>query len=286
MAIDLPDVSDNDVRAVVAQINSQGFGLIPKYIDDRTLAEIRRFVDAALIKSGGECVSFNGLKVLEGSILEAIAETDSFKDLMRRMYAMGASAPVPPVEFYLVLRCLSGKSAIKHCLRFHYDSYVVTALIAVEVPKEGKTGDLIMLPNVRQVRRSYFENVLDKLLLDNNLTQAALKYLWRVRCQKFTRIRLVPGNIYFFWGYRSIHTNDAFDEDKVRATALFHYANPHANSGFYRWLKISKALFSQQRRSEIAPGFYPADLESRRRPKLGRDQRLENRGRAGTSGAE
>jgi hypothetical protein len=44
------------------------------------------------------------------------------------------------------------------------------------------------------------------------------------------RIKMVPGNIYFFWGYRSIHANEACDPTKVRATALFHFANPHAGS--------------------------------------------------------
>ena len=36
--------------------------------------------------------------------------------------------------------------------------------------------------------------------------------------------------MYFFWGYRSIHTNEPCDPDKLRATALFHYGDPHRNS--------------------------------------------------------
>ena len=41
------------------------------------------------------------------------------------------------------------------------------------------------------------------------------------------RIKMVPGNLYLFWGYRSVHTNEPCDPASIRATALFHYANPH-----------------------------------------------------------
>jgi len=38
------------------------------------------------------------------------------------------------------------------------------------------------------------------------------------------------GTICFFWGYRSIHTNEPCDPAKLRATALFHYGDPHLGS--------------------------------------------------------
>jgi hypothetical protein len=39
-----------------------------------------------------------------------------------------------------------------------------------------------------------------------------------------------PGDIYFFWGYQSLHGNEPCYASSVRATALFHYADPHENS--------------------------------------------------------
>lgn len=41
---------------------------------------------------------------------------------------------------------------------------------------------------------------------------------------------MVPGKLYLFWGYRSIHTNEPCDPDAIGATALFHFADPHSNS--------------------------------------------------------
>ena len=56
---------------------------------------------------------------------------------------------------FQVLRCLKGKSGLKHALRFHYDSYVVTALLPVIIPSQGSAGHLVMAPNWRPVRSSY-----------------------------------------------------------------------------------------------------------------------------------
>jgi hypothetical protein len=51
-----------------------------------------------------------------------------------------------------------------------------------------------------------------------------------------------PGNLYLFWGYRSIHTNEPCDPDKIRATALFHYVDPHIGSRLKRALRGSGPL--------------------------------------------
>jgi hypothetical protein len=138
------------------------------------------------------------------------------------------------VPFARLLRCLSGKSGEKHAFFFHYDSYVVTALIPVIIPSEGERGDLIMLPNIRKIRKYYVQNLIDKVLLDNKVSQALLKHLKSGGYLRATKVRLSPGNIYFFWGCRSIHANVSCGPEKIRATAIFHYVDPHASS----WLRV------------------------------------------------
>jgi hypothetical protein len=119
---------------------------------------------------------------------------------------------------------------------FHFDSYVLTVLLPIEVPTGKDSGELIVLPNFRRVRRWYASNLLDKLLLDNPLTQWVLRGMAKSTPDRFLRISMVPGNLYFFWGYRSIHTNAPCDPEKIRATALFHYADPHRESRLREWL--------------------------------------------------
>ena len=58
---------------------------------------------------------------------------------------------------------------------FIVQSYVLTALLPVAVPDEGRRGDLLMIPNTRGIRRLYLSNVLDKIAVDNRITQTILR---------------------------------------------------------------------------------------------------------------
>lgn len=221
-------VADDDIARLVLDMDRRGYGCLPGFVAAPDLAAMRAFVGAAVERSQGGYVGFTGPDAVAGSRLDVLAASPDFQDLVRRIYERGTGRPAPAVEFYQVLRCLAGSGMRRHSLRFHYDSYVVTALVPVEIPGTGRTGDLVMLPNTRRIRGSYLANLVDKVLLDNAATQLALRVLLKLRLLPLVRIKPVPGDIYFFWGYRSIHTNEACDPDKVRATALFHYADPHA----------------------------------------------------------
>ena len=228
------DVPTDTIRKIVDDINTKGYGCLPGFITPDELRVMRSFVQNALHKSGGEYVGFAGPTNVEGSTLDTLGANPAFRELMEQIYEHGTGQKAPSTPFYQVLRCLTGESAKDHSMNFHYDSYVVTALIPIEIPTSGLRGDLIILPNTRKIRSSYLFNAVDKVLLDNWLTQVSLRTLVRWRKFPLVRLKPVPGDIYFFWGYRSIHTNEACDPDKVRATALFHYANPHAGSRLKR----------------------------------------------------
>jgi hypothetical protein len=53
-----------------------------------------------------------------------------------------------------------------------------------------------------------------------------------------------PGDLYFFWGYQSLHGNEPCYASSVRATALFHFADPHENSA------LTRAIQAMRRRHE------------------------------------
>ncbi len=228
-AFQVPQVTEAEIASLAAEIDATGFGCIPNYIEPDHLGRMQRFVHAAMERSGHEYVGFSGPNETAGSGLDELYHSPEFGTLMKRLYERGTGRSAPDQAFYHVLRCLSGQSGQKHSLIFHYDSYVVTALIPIVIPSEGQAGDLLMFPNRRGIRPAYLFNAMDKVLLDNPLTQRRLRRTVERSPGKATRVRMKPGNLYFFWGYRSIHANEPCDPDKVRATALYHYANPHAN---------------------------------------------------------
>ncbi len=215
---------------LVADIERTGFGVIPQFVSADQLTRMRAFVAKAVEDAGGEYAGFIGPDSVAGSGLDELARSPHFQDMIKEIYERGTGQKAPEQDFYQVLRCLSGASARRHSYLFHYDSYVVTVLIPIEIPTTGMTGDFLMLPNTRSVRKSYAANVIDKIILDNPVSQFLLRSLIKAKLVRPTRIKMVPGNAYFFWGYRSVHTNEPCDADCVRATALFHFANPHART--------------------------------------------------------
>ncbi len=230
-------VSPQTMKELASAIDEDGFACLTDYVEPEKLGQMRSFVSDAIARSHGRYASFTGAEEMAGSSLDDMARSASFKELMRGVYEAGTGRPAPNTGFYQVLRCLSGEDVTTHSLRFHYDSYVLTALIPIEIPASGRKGDLLIIPNARKIRNSYAANLVDKVLLDNSLSQSWFKRKAARNVSDIVRLSLVPGNLYFFWGYRSIHTNEACDPDKVRATALFHYADPHEDSMMKRRMK-------------------------------------------------
>jgi hypothetical protein len=224
------EISADRVAALVEDINRTGYGVIPGFIEAGDLDRMQAFVAEAVKLSNGEYTGFIGPNSVRGSGLDELAKSRPFRAMIEQIYQRGTGQKPPKQDFYLLLRCLTGRGARQHSYLFHYDSYIITMLIPVVVPTTGQTGDFLMLPNTRAIRKRYLFNAVDKVILDNPVTQWALRTLTKMGAISPTRIKLTPGSAYFFWGYRSVHTNEPCDPDQVRATALFHYANPHAGA--------------------------------------------------------
>ncbi|TCV67263.1 hypothetical protein [Neorhizobium sp. S3-V5DH] len=229
----LSNLSDSAVRDIATRINEDGIFWLPDFLATDDLQKMREFVAEAIARGGHQSVSLRSDE-LDGSGLDELAGSKPFRDLFSRLYLVGTGQPAPVVKFHQILRCLTGESVAKHSLMFHYDSYILTALIPVEIPATGKRGDFLIIPNTRQIRSNYVFNLADKVVLDNALVQRVLRA--RASNGKVKRVSMQPGALYLFWGYRSIHTNEPVDEGAVRATALYHYADPHADSFVKRQL--------------------------------------------------
>jgi hypothetical protein len=232
-----PAFDETRIRSLAASIDRNGYADIPDYIRPDDLAHIQSFVVDAVARAGNQYVGYAGHSDLTGTVLERVATSAAFRSLCERVYTCATGRPAPDQPFYQVLRCLAGASGRKHSLMFHYDSYVLTALLPILVPPGKLSGELLVLPNARPIRRSYLTNLIDKVAVDNPLSQRVFRRMAERGSPRMVRIAMVPGHLYLFWGYRSLHTNEPCDPDKIRATALLHYGEPHRDSRLRRWLR-------------------------------------------------
>jgi hypothetical protein len=190
----------------------------------------------------GRYFSYRGSAPGAGAILERLGHSREFRSIFERVFERGLGRPPSSDALFQVLRCLKGDSGQKESFRYHFDAYVVTALVPIEIPTEGRWhGDLLMYPNIRQVCSSVVVNLLEKVLVQNRGAQRFLAASVVQRIFPPRKLRMTPGNVYIFWGYRSLHANEPCDPDKLRATALFHFGDPHVDSRLTRFIETRRA---------------------------------------------
>lgn len=238
--------SEAQIKSLIETIDQFGYAVLPDWASREQLEQLQNLVVSAVTAAGNNYVALSGNEAVAGTPLEEWGNSREFIDLCRRIVVGATGQQSKDLGLQQTLRCLTGDGGRRESLIFHYDSFVLTTIMPVCMPDEGESGDLLMLPSRRPLRRNYALNLLDKLLVDNRWMQRRLAKRFANKAEAFTRIRMFPGNLYLFWGYRSLHTNLPVAPDALRATAVFHYHNVHGSS----------SLASRVRRS--LNGFKPA----------------------------
>lgn len=216
---------------VAQQISIKGSACITNFVSGEQLMSLQETVAAEAQKHKGRYFAHHGGGEIESSLLGALGASPEFRSMLESIYRASTGKDAYNDEILKVLRCVQGNSGRRESNCFHYDASLVTALLPIEIPKDGvDRGDLIMFPNLRRVRSNVLFNVAEKALLQNALSRKLISAAVRHDVLRPEKLQLVPGNLYLFWGYRSLHANEPCDPASRRATAIFHYGDPHAGS--------------------------------------------------------
>ena len=219
------------IQCVVNELVSKGSSCIVNFLTSEQLLSLQNTVAAEAEKHKGTYFAHHGGREIETSLLGALGASPDFKNLLESVYRAAAGKDAYSDEIFKVLRCVQGTSGRRESNCFHYDASLVTALLPIEIPQDGvDRGDLIMFPNLRRIRSSVLFNVAEKALLQNAVSRKLISAAIRQGVLQPEKLQLVPGNLYLFWGYRTLHANEPCDPANRRATAIFHYGDPHAGS--------------------------------------------------------
>jgi hypothetical protein len=225
------DPDEHLAQRLAADMDTRGFAKLSDAVPAHELEQLRAWTDEQVLKHNGEYFAYHGEQALSGSLLASYWTDPLFKSVLTGLYRHAARKEPVSEQIFPVLRCVQGYQGRRESNCFHYDASLVTALIPVFIPAEGdERGDLMLFPNIRRVRAWVLINVIEKLLLQNTFTRSwIIKGMQRDWLKPYI-LRLEPGNVYFFWGYRTLHANKACSPQAKRATALFHFGDPHAGS--------------------------------------------------------
>ena len=140
---------------------------------------------------------------------------------------------------FQVLRVVAGETGRGQPMLFHYDAYPITALVPIAIPQNPgePCGDLVLYPRLRPICSNVLVNVLEKALMQNRLMRNVMASKPVRALFKAKLLRIVPGNIYFFRGYQSLHANEPCHPSSLRATALYHFGDPHENNSLTEFIK-------------------------------------------------
>lgn len=233
MRAELSNFDNSSIALIAKAINEEGYACIPDFLSRSQLEELREQLAIEAERHDGNYFAYHGDTALAGSPLAALKASPDFQNMLADVYRQAAGNSAPSSEIFPVLRCVQGSSGRRESNCFHFDASLVTALLPIEIPQQGKPnerGDLLLFANRRRVRPSVLFNVLEKALVQNAFTRKLIRLGIRLHLLRPQRLRLVPGNLYLFWGYRSLHANEPCNPAYRRATAIFHYGDPHAGS--------------------------------------------------------
>ena len=226
-------VEVQSAQALAQSMDDDGVGVLYDIVPAAILAKLRNGVAELVEQDGARYFGFNGAQWISGTCLAPLFEDAGLHALLRQLYVRKMGTLPPSDRIYPVMRVLSGKQGIRHSNIFHYDSYAVSILLPVLIPNDpGKqTGHLVMFPNLRNARRFAIVNIVEKAIVEKLLGR-----IWRLPLvQKWLAAKVVtlePGNLYFIWGLRSLHANQACAPSSIRCTVLFHFGDPHESSVF------------------------------------------------------
>jgi len=232
----LASLSDSDLDALAQAMDTTGFAVLHDVIEAPLLESMRVYIDGELKRRNVEYLGLAGPEWIQDSPLAASPKSASLQTMLTGLYRRAMKEAPAESRIATSIRVLSGGTGAKHSWLFHYDSYVVTALIPLQIP-DGRgelPGDLVMYPNLRRVRRRPMFNIVEKLVVESPLACRFWKRGAVQRAMSAHTVHMRPGNIYFFWGMRSLHANQPCLPTSVRCTALFHFGDPHAGSLFKR----------------------------------------------------
>ena len=215
---------------------------IKKELDKNAIVEIKNFINSEDLKNLQNFFYIEGQKdwdkfsypnkidyeKVRTKLLKEIENQPQIKEIFESVHTYLFGKKSPDKTYFPNLRIFYGEVGENESYNFHFDSYVLTILMPIIIPKERnqKNGDLMIFKRRRLFHRIPWLNLLQKVLLQNYLSRFLLKTKILRKFFGMKIVKLKPGNIYLFLGYQTIHGNRTCNNKFLRATGCFHYSNP------------------------------------------------------------
>lgn len=228
----LPKISDWDPREIADELDEIGVVCLKRAVPSEWLEQARAEVKYQL-RTHGESNHFIRSPIGgEHSAADAFIADPStlplLSQIMRARFSKGRAAAELTCG---ALRIVAGPRGEGDSWWFHYDASIVTMVVPIFLPDAGRgtSGELVGYFNKRPFRRFVLVNIVEKVATQSAVYRQVIRR--RLGTPNFGRIvDMEVGNIYLFWGFRSLHANMPCESGALRATLLLHFGRPYGSS--------------------------------------------------------
>ena len=216
-------VIQNDYAGFVdrlrGEMDKSGMAVLENFLSPNFLAELRTNVEqlTPICYQNGKRKYLIGADLQNTGFWEVAFSDFALKlsnDILKRFNVQLESADIHPA-----VNILLGEQGQDTVHGWHFDATYLTIAMPVVMPppSSGRDGKFRIWPNVRQFSQSKWQHKLYSNVAETHLFQ---------RMAKNYAINFVPGNLYFFYGFRSFHGTDDLDGQQLRANCLINFGGP------------------------------------------------------------
>ncbi|NML93276.1 hypothetical protein [Novosphingobium olei] len=249
-AIRLPALSEI-APALASQLDRDGFVCVKDAVDMAWVERARAYVRDHLDANGEKFFSVIRPSDEKGSPFDDLAHDPKIAGLLEGVARIACPQAIFDDEVYNVLRVIAGPKGTDGSCEFHYDASVITMLVPIIMPDGGEphqSGELLTFPNNRPYRNSVLTNLAEKALVQNKWSWRRTKKKALANLEQHMK-KLLPGNLYLFWGYRTLHGNLPCAPNSLRATMLLHHGDPHGGNPLIKVVRSARKVVENRRRS-------------------------------------
>jgi hypothetical protein len=246
-----------DPGNVAETLDAKGICVIDDFCSPAVLGKMQSFIHSLTKSLGNEYYSYAGIENMPDSPIVELARSGEFREKLLAACNVGMGHDyATQKEIYHVLRVMIGETGVERAHQYHFDAFSITALLPIITPTvpDLDNGHLLIYPNFRREYTGVFTNLLSKIRWQGK--SARQKVQTEDFIEKRGRLKMVmkPGNLYLFWGTRCLHANERCDPASLRATALYHFGNPHFDSRILNGIRDFRNRNEAEQREVVEDG--------------------------------
>ncbi len=207
----------------IKRLNEEGYFVINDFISDEIYNQFKIDTNQYLESSKNKNFKLTDYDLNE-SIFNKYFLDSEITQLVSNIFKL-TNIEYKNEECFRVLRSLIGQESNMQNKKYHFDSYYLTLLFPIMIPKypDTKNGDFYIIPNVRKIFKNSFLNLFVKFLFQNKISY--LLYKSKLFDKMFKPIKIIPKekSVIIFWGYKSLHGSADLGKDRKRVTLLYHF---------------------------------------------------------------